>query len=160
MNRWAPQAQGVHPNREEFAALARDWTIVPVWCELLADLTTPVAAYARLVRGEPGFVLESVEHAGTWGRWSFIGRRPSATMTLRHGRVSVEVPSRSMSRRTAGSWPPSRPYFLTTGHRRCPGCRRFMGASSGTWATTSCARSSGYPTRLPTSSVTPTPLWL
>ena len=92
MNRWAPQAQGVHPNREEFAALARDWTIVPVWCELLADLTTPVAAYARLVRGEPGFVLESVEHAGTWGRWSFIGRRPSATMTLRHGRVSVEGP--------------------------------------------------------------------
>ncbi len=92
MNRWAPQAQGVHPSRDEFAALARDWTIVPVWCELLADLTTPVAAYARLVRGEPGFVLESVEHAGTWGRWSFIGRRPSATMTLRQGRVSVEGP--------------------------------------------------------------------
>ena len=81
---------GVHPSRDEFAALARGWTIVPVWCELLADLTTPVAAYARLVRGEPGFVLESVEHAGTWGRWSFIGRRPSATMTLRQGRVSVE----------------------------------------------------------------------
>ncbi len=80
----------VHPSREEFASLARDWTIVPVWRELLADLTTPVAAYARLVRGEPGFVLESVEHAGTWGRWSFIGRRPSATMTLRDGRVSVE----------------------------------------------------------------------
>jgi len=81
---------GVHPSRDEFAGLAREWTIVPVWCELLADLTTPVAAYARLVRGEPGFVLESVEHAGTWGRWSFIGRRPSATMTLREGKVSVE----------------------------------------------------------------------
>ncbi len=80
----------VHPSREEFAALARDWTIVPVWRELLADLTTPVAAYARLVKGEPGFVLESVEHAGTWGRWSFIGRRPSATMTLRGGTVSLE----------------------------------------------------------------------
>jgi anthranilate synthase component I len=61
-----------------------------VWCELLADLTTPVAAYARLVRGEPGFVLESVEHAGTWGRWSFIGRRPSATMTLRRGKVTLQ----------------------------------------------------------------------
>jgi len=80
----------VHPSRDEFTSLARDWTIVPVWRELLADLTTPVAAYARLVRGEPGFVLESVEHAGTWGRWSFIGRRPSATITLRRGRVSVE----------------------------------------------------------------------
>ncbi len=90
MKRPVLQRSGVHPSRDEFAALARDWTIVPVWCELLADLTTPVAAYARLVRGEPGFVLESVEHAGTWGRWSFIGRRPSATMTLRQGKVSVE----------------------------------------------------------------------
>ena len=83
-------AREVHPSRDEFVALARDWTIVPVWCELLADLTTPVAAYARLVRGEPGFVLESVEHAGTWGRWSFIGRRPSATLSLRQGKVSVD----------------------------------------------------------------------
>ncbi|HXW78066.1 MAG TPA: chorismate-binding protein [Acidimicrobiales bacterium] len=80
----------VRPSREEFASLAKDWTIVPVWQELLADMTTPVAAYARLVRDEPGFVLESVEHAGTWGRWSFIGRRPSATMTLRDGKVAVE----------------------------------------------------------------------
>lgn len=80
----------VNPSRDEFVSLARDWTIVPVWRELLADLTTPVAAYARLVGDEPGFVLESVEHAGTWGRWSFIGRRPSATMTLRRGRVRLE----------------------------------------------------------------------
>ena len=96
----------VHPSREEFASLARDWTIVPVWRELLADLTTPVAAYARLVRGEPGFVLESVEHAATWGRWSFIGRRPSATMTLRDGRVSVEGWAPRACRGTEGSWPP------------------------------------------------------
>ena len=81
---------GACPSRDEFVSLAREWSIVPVWRELLADLTTPVAAYARLVQDEPGFILESVEHAGTWGRWSFIGRRPSATMTLRHGRVSVE----------------------------------------------------------------------
>jgi anthranilate synthase component I len=71
-------------------ALARDWNIVPVWREILADLTTPVAAFARLVGDEPGFLLESVEHAGTWGRWSFMGRRPSATLTLRDGTVSVE----------------------------------------------------------------------
>ena len=85
-----PGVNAVNPSRDEFVSLARDWSIVPVWRELLADMTTPVAAYARLVRDEPGFVLESVEHAGTWGRWSFIGRRPSATMTLRQGRVSVE----------------------------------------------------------------------
>jgi len=83
-------SKAVHPGRDEFVALARDWNIVPVWRELLADLTTPVAAFARLVGNQPGFLLESVEHAGTWGRWSFIGRRPAATLTLRHGRLSVQ----------------------------------------------------------------------
>ncbi|HTV11490.1 MAG TPA: chorismate-binding protein [Acidimicrobiales bacterium] len=80
----------VRPSRDDFVALAREWTIVPVWRELLADLTTPVAAFARLVGDEPGFLLESVEHAGTWGRWSFIGRHPSATLRLEGGKVSVE----------------------------------------------------------------------
>ncbi len=127
----------VHPSREEFASLARDWTIVPVWRELLADLTTPVAAYARLVRGEPGFVLESVEHAGTWGRWSFIGRRPSATMTLRDGRVSVEGGpaagcadgQRDPGRHRGRAFPlqsaaPARVASISRGHRGVPRLRR------------------------------------
>ena len=78
------------PSRAEFVELARSWTIVPVWRELMADLTTPVAAFARLVGDEPGFILESVEHAGTWGRWSFIGRRPLATVVARPGRLEGE----------------------------------------------------------------------
>ncbi len=82
----------VRPGRDEFVALARQWSVVPVWREVLADLTTPVAAFARLVGQEPGFVLESVEHAGTWGRWSFVGRRPTATLVLRGGRLSVDGP--------------------------------------------------------------------
>jgi anthranilate synthase component 1 len=72
-----------HPTREEFRALARTHTVIPVWRELLADLTTPVAAFARLVGDEPGFLLESVEHGERWSRWSFIGRNPLATLTTR-----------------------------------------------------------------------------
>jgi len=78
------------PSRDEFAALAARYTVVPVWRELLADLTTPVAAFARLAGGERAFLLESVEHAGRWGRWSFVGRRPSATLIARGGRITVE----------------------------------------------------------------------
>jgi anthranilate synthase component 1 len=81
------------PSRDEFAALARQHTVVPVWRELLADLTTPVAAFARLAGTDPrqrAFLLESVEHAERWGRWSFVGRRPSATLIARDGIISVE----------------------------------------------------------------------
>ena len=80
-------------SRDEFATLARDYTVVPVWRELLADLTTPVAAFSRLAGGntdDRAFLLESVEHAGPWGRWSFVGRHPSATLICRGRRIEVE----------------------------------------------------------------------
>ncbi len=70
--------------------MARSFTVVPVWRELLADLTTPVAAFSRIANESRAFLLESVEHAERWGRWSFIGRRPSATLVAREGRVTVE----------------------------------------------------------------------
>jgi anthranilate synthase component 1 len=81
------------PSRDDFAALARQYTVVPVWRELLADLTTPVAAFARLAGEDPAdraFLLESVEHTERWGRWSFVGRRPSATLIARDGTIGVE----------------------------------------------------------------------
>jgi anthranilate synthase component I len=79
----------IRPSRVEFRALARTHSVVPVWQELMADLTTPVAAFARVVGDEPGFLLESVEHAERWGRWSFIGRRPTATVISRGGRLET-----------------------------------------------------------------------
>jgi anthranilate synthase component I len=77
------------PSRDEFRALARDHAVVPVWRELLADLTTPVAGFLRVVGDRPGFLLESVDHE-RWGRWSFVGRDPLATIVA-HGRdLNVE----------------------------------------------------------------------
>jgi len=81
----------LRPTREEFRALAREHTVVPVWREVLADLTTPVAAFLRIVGDEPGFLLESVEHGERWGRWSFVGRRPAVTFVARDGKVEVDA---------------------------------------------------------------------
>ena len=78
------------PNRKEFRTLARDHAVVPVWRELLADLTTPVSLYARCVGDGEGFLLESVERGETWGRWSFIGRNPSLTLTSHGGNLEVD----------------------------------------------------------------------
>jgi anthranilate synthase component I len=74
----------IRPSLDDFRSLARAHTVIPVWRELLADLTTPVAAFSRLVGDETGFLLESVEHGeARWSRWSFVGRNPLATLTAR-----------------------------------------------------------------------------
>jgi anthranilate synthase component 1 len=51
--------------------------LVPVQRELLADMLTPVSAYARLCPpGQLGFLLESVEGGERLARYSYIGYRP------------------------------------------------------------------------------------
>ena len=80
----------IQPTRDEFHRLAAQHTVVPVWSEVLGDLETPVAAFAKLVGDEPGFLLESVEHGERWARFSFVGRNPSATMVLRNGQLHVD----------------------------------------------------------------------
>ena len=84
----------VRPSLDEFVALARDHTVVPVWREVLADLETPVSAFVKLVGDGEGFLLESVEHAERWGRFSFLGRDPALTLVVRgrDGRVSTATP--------------------------------------------------------------------
>ena len=80
----------IEPGREEFHQLATDHTVVPVWRELVADLITPVAAFGRVVADEPGFLLESVEHGERWSRFSFVGRRPLATVVSKDGELTVD----------------------------------------------------------------------
>ena len=82
----------ISPLRQEFHAYAAEHTVVPVWTELLADVETPVAAYTKLVGDGPGFLLESVEGAERWARFSFVGRNPSATLVLRDGVVELDGP--------------------------------------------------------------------
>jgi anthranilate synthase component 1 len=84
---------------EGFRSLARDYTVVPVVESYLADALTPVGAFGTVVGGGDGFLLESVEHDERWGRWSFLGRAPAATVVARgrqlevtHGAFPAAVP--------------------------------------------------------------------
>ncbi|MCP4222252.1 MAG: anthranilate synthase component I [Actinomycetia bacterium] len=84
--------------RDEFRALARQYRAIPVHRELLADLTTPVAAFLRCVGDEVGFALESVENGERWSRFSFVGRRPYATLTAygRQVEITGSLPDRDI----------------------------------------------------------------
>ncbi len=77
---------------ESFRTLAASHRIVPVWRELVADTITPVAAFLQIVGDDdtPGFLLESVEGGERWGRYSFVGRNPLATLVARGRRVTAE----------------------------------------------------------------------
>ena len=66
----------VTPTREEFLRLCKQGNVVPVRADLLADLETPVSAYAKLRGSGPAFLLESVEGGETISRYSFIGCNP------------------------------------------------------------------------------------
>ena len=99
----APDAAGegelaLSPSPEEFARRAATQPIVPISCEIVADTLTPVAAFLHAVGDEPGFLLESVEGGERWGRYSFVGRAPLATISARDRHVEtsgrLEVPTR------------------------------------------------------------------
>ena len=77
------------PDPAEFAALAKEHAIVPVWCEVVADTLTPVTCFANVVGEGDGFLFESVEGGERWGRYSFVGRRPLATLTARGRHVET-----------------------------------------------------------------------
>ncbi|MHA3947556.1 anthranilate synthase component I [Cellulomonas bogoriensis] len=74
------------PTLEGFRTLATDRRVVPVVRRLLADDVTPVALYRTLAQGRAGtFILESAEVDGTWARYSFVGVRSRATLTVLDG---------------------------------------------------------------------------
>ena len=78
------------PLLDEFAALAKKHTLVPVTRTVAADLETPVSAFLRVAAHEPeAFLLESVEGGETVGRYTFIGIRPYKTLSAHNGYITV-----------------------------------------------------------------------
>ncbi|MGW0519426.1 anthranilate synthase component I [Crossiella sp. NPDC003009] len=74
------------PTREEFRELARDRRVIPVVRRLLADGETPLGVYRKLAASRPGtFLFESAENGRSWSRWSFVGVRSPAALTVADG---------------------------------------------------------------------------
>ena len=78
------------PSREEFLRLGQEYTLVPVYRTVVADLETPVSAFLRIASGEPqAFLLESVEGGERVGRYTFIGIEPYKRIVSRGRSVVV-----------------------------------------------------------------------
>lgn len=72
----------VRPDRGTFDELAAANPLVPVWTELLADVSTPVGVFPGLAGSGPGVLLESVERSERWGRYSFVAGDPAAVVVV------------------------------------------------------------------------------
>jgi len=65
------------PSKEEFCKLCEKFNIVPIYTEIPADLETPISLFYKLFEDQEYiFLLESVEGAEKWARYSFIGLNP------------------------------------------------------------------------------------
>jgi anthranilate synthase component 1 len=71
---------------DTFRTYARDRRVIPVSRTLLADGVTAVGLYDAMCGTRAGtFLLESAEQGRTWSRYSFIGVRSAAMLTVRDG---------------------------------------------------------------------------
>jgi anthranilate/para-aminobenzoate synthase component I len=66
----------ITPTREEFRELAKRGNLIPLIVDLVADVETPVSAFAKIDNGQPCFLFESAERNEESGRFSFIGFDP------------------------------------------------------------------------------------
>ncbi|MBI4715620.1 MAG: anthranilate synthase component I [Nitrospirae bacterium] len=67
----------IFPSFDEFSRLSKQGNLIPVYREILADLETPVSAFLKIDDGRFAYLLESIEGGEKWGRYSFLGSRPS-----------------------------------------------------------------------------------
>ena len=84
------------PTFDEFAALARTHSVVPVYRQLTGDTLTPVSAFCKVQEGDWSFLFESVVGGERIGRYSFLGAGPFRSFEA-YG-------TRTRSRNGAGRW--------------------------------------------------------
>lgn len=77
------------PDRHTFHELAKERRVIPVVKKVLADELSAVGVYRQLASQSHGsFILESAEHDGTWGRWSFVGASSVGAIIAHRGQAS------------------------------------------------------------------------
>ncbi len=87
------------PSRREFLSLAGPANVVPVSCELLADLETPISAYMKLRHLPSSFLLESVEGSAQVARFSVLGGDPQLVLASDGRSVRVTGPAGAVTER-------------------------------------------------------------
>ena len=82
----------IRPTLDEVktTALAGSYNVLPVSCEILADICTPIEALKILKNVSTHcYLLESAQPSEKWGRYTFLGLDPKMEITCRNGVIKA-----------------------------------------------------------------------
>jgi anthranilate synthase component I len=79
----------VMPSLDQFRKLATNVNVIPLVATFVADVETPISAFAKLRHRGPCFLFESAEKSEESGRFSFIGSDPHLSIETRGDRISI-----------------------------------------------------------------------
>ena len=109
------------PDIEEVRRIAASgqYRVLPVSCEILADICTPMEALKILKNVSTHcYMLESAEQKEKWGRYTFLGFDPKLEITCMNGelkagsvRIKTEDPSEVLRQILAAYKSPRFPYL-------------------------------------------------
>ena len=72
-------------------ALAGEYKVCPVSCEILSDVRTPIEVLKILkANSTHAYMLESVEDSKKWGRYTFLGFDPKSEITCFNGELKID----------------------------------------------------------------------
>lgn len=79
------------PDPDTFAALARDYQMVPVYRRLIGDALTPVLAFHKIDAGTSACLFESVIGGENVGRYSFLAADPFLQISAIGNQLTVQT---------------------------------------------------------------------
>jgi len=87
----------ITPARDQFLRLTKQGNLIPLAIDLVADVETPVSAFAKLQNVGPCFLFESAEKNDELGRFSFIGIDPLLIFHTFGSMISITQDGRTQS---------------------------------------------------------------
>ena len=81
-----------YPSLETGKEYSKDgrYDVVPIRCEILSDICTPIEAVQILKNvSSHVYLLESCEDRENWGRWTFLGCEPKLEITCGDGSMTI-----------------------------------------------------------------------
>ncbi len=84
-----------YPAEDQFRELSKNYNLIPVCREIVADLDTPVSVYTKVFREGCSCLLESVEGSAKLSRYSFIAGDPFLTLKAYGDKLEISAEGRT-----------------------------------------------------------------